>query len=871
MVKFKKLLEEKTKENNSKYTYINYKKLKRIINETYIKLRITNNSVIKIIPNKSLFSNFFTFFTIKRLNDGEYSSKISDLKYFTKNALIKDFFIELNKEINSLYKFYSREEISISNELNRLFYTKNIDIKTETLSSIGDDSQKLYVISLRMKLLYECLILNFEAIRKICKKFDKKLQNFLNKNSFCVFYLKALIDYHNSDLSYLLKMQIIEQGLILIQNRVAYLIDRKNNLLKDPEKKNKITNLENSMGELNEVTAEDLIKEIDDNLHRTNDIIEGMITNERYTITNINLGLILKYDGECQYDNAGDNQDNYKNIENDDKISEYAIDYDNEHINSLLKKEEMLSITRMFISKEIYNKMINIFFYYLNDLNYKNIVLIFFHLFFNYFFLGVSFMQIIAIFLFTDENLIRFYGIFIGIIFTSQFLSNSLLSKGKLASFQLKYMISISLLVFILLQISYIYLLDVIEKGKWNFIHIWIWSSLSALLAGGFTSSKLSTKYLISCIPKNTLFTMNKNLSLFKGIFLYAGIMLFYLFNLYISYFIIILSLIMIFLTLKFFTEKNSDKFYKYKTNFNELSEKLQIFNNSGVIIDKTSSISYNDDYASFEKDVIRESVMIEELQADQKLQLEKANQEFNELNQRSNFNVSNVVPDKTKFILKNLSDKTKKIRFIFLFLFQFLSVLYRQALIIFTLVNYIKQGYANRNKKEDIENIYLFKISISNLLIVISLSLIIEYLLYRAYKAFNKYNDIHSVFRFYFYINSVILFIYSFLYDSYYLLLFFVLFISFNYVMDNKINHFFAINYKNEQALFKCKVNELVNLAYYSGKICGSIALFIFFEKEFYFLIFGAFIYFCASFYERFINLSKIIILGRSYSKEIN
>lgn len=347
--------------------------------------------------------------------------------------------------------------------------------------------------------------------------------------------------------------------------------------------------------------------------------------------------------------------------------------------------------------------------------------------------------------------------------------------------------------------------------------------------------------------------------------------MLFYLFNFYISYFIIILSFIMIFLTLKFFTEKNSDKFYKYKTNFNELSEKLQIFNNSGVIIDKTSSISYNDDYASFEKEMIRESVMIEELQADQKLQLEKANQEFNELNQRSNFNVSNVVPDKTKFILKNLSDKTKKIRFIFLFLFQFLSVLYRQALIIFTLVNYIKQGYANRNKKEDIENIYLFKISISNLLIVISLSLIIEYLLYRAYKAFNRYNDIHSVFRFYFYINSVILFIYSFLYDSYYLLLFFVLFISFNYVMDNKINHFFSVNYKNEQALFKCKVNELVNLAYYSGKICGSIVLFIFFEKEFYFLIFGAFIYFCASFYERFINLSKIIILGRSYSKEIN
>jgi len=289
--------------------------------------------------------------------------------------LIKDFFFELNKEINSLYKFYSREEISISNELNRLFIAKKLDSQTETLTSIEDDSQKIYVISLRMKLLYDCLILNFEAIRKICKKFDKKLQNFLNKNSFCVFYLEALINYHNSDLSYLLKMQIIEQGLILIQNRVSYLIDRKNNLLKDPQKKNKLTNLDYN----GELTEADLINEIDDNLSKTNDIIEGMITNEKYTITNINLGLILKYDGEYKNDLINNQDDNYKIIDNDEKINEFAIDYDSEHINILLKKEEMLTVIRMFINKEIYVKMINIFFYFLNDLNYRNILLIFFH------------------------------------------------------------------------------------------------------------------------------------------------------------------------------------------------------------------------------------------------------------------------------------------------------------------------------------------------------------------------------------------------------------------------------------------------------------------------------------------------------------
>ena len=870
MVKFKKLLEEKKKENNSKYTYINYKKLKRILNETYIKLRLTKNSVINIIPDKSLLSNFFSFFTIKRLNDGEYSSKISDLQYFLKNDLIKDFFIELNKEINSLYKFYSREENSISSELNRIFIIKDKGIIQETLISISDDSQKLYVISLRMKLLYECLIINFEAIRKICKKFDKKLETFLNKNPFCVFYLKALIDYHNSDLSYLLKMQIIEQGLILIQNRVGYLIDRKNNLLKDPERNNKSTNMDKN----GELTEDDLIKEIDDNLVKTNDIIEGMITNEKYTITNINLGLILKYDGEYQSDLNYYEEGNYKIIENDDRIDEFGTDYDSEHINTMLKKEKMLSVTRMFINKDIYKKMINIFFYYLNDHNYINILLLFFQLILNYFILGVSFMQIIIVILFTKEENIRFYGIPISIIYSSQLLTNIILSKKNFDNIKLKYLIALSLSVFILLQISYLYLIYKIENENWNTLFIIIWNMFFSIFIGAFSWSKLSMKYLISCVPKNTLLMMSKNLSLFKGVFLFGGIILFYFFNRYISYIVIIICFIMILLFLKFFTEKNSDNFYKYKTNFNELLEKIEFFDNSGELIGKSNSSLYNENENNFlpnDRYIIRESVAIEKLQKEQQMQLEKANQEFNQINEISNFNISSVVPDKTKFILKIISDGTKKVRFIFLFLFQFLSVFYKQVLIILTLINYIKQKDVKRKKNEDIQDIYLFKISVVDISIVFSLALTLDYLLYKAYKAFNRYNDIHSIFRFYFYINSLILFIYPFTYDSPYLLLLFVIFVSFNYVMDNKINIFFAVNYRNEKTPFKVKVNELVNIAYYSGKILGSFSLVFFFDKEFYFLIFGALIYFGASFYDRFIKLSKVIILGRSHSKEIN
>ncbi len=862
MVKYNKLLEEKTNENNRQYTYINYKKLKRIINETYINLRITKSSLININPNKTLCSNFLSFFTIKRLNDGEYSSKISDLNDFIgKNNLIKEFFIELNKEINSLYKFYSREEISISNDLNQLFITKKYDINTESLATIDDDSKKLYSIALRIKLLYECLIINFEAIRKICKKFDKKLKTFLNNNSFCIYYLKSLIDYHNSDLAYLLKMQIIEQGLIVIQNRIGFITFRKNNLLNDPQKKNKLANVEYNI----ELTADDLIKEIDDHLEQSNDIVEGMITNEKYTISNLNIGLIINYDGEIK--NINDINNNNDNERISIMKDEYAIDYDNEHINALLKKEESLSILRMFINKDVYQNIINNFFYYLNDLNYHNIVLLFFHLFFNYFLLGVSYIQLLFVLLFNEEEKkIEYYGLFIGVIFLTQLLTNKIISNHKLSSIKFKFWIFISTIIVILSQISYLYLIKKIERKKIKSFYFLIWSILFCIMNGASTATVLSNKYLLSCIPKNTLLMMSKNLHFFRRIFLYCGVVFFYLFNKYVCFSIIIIFSIISILFLFLFTEKNSDSFYKYKKNFNELLDKLRIFNNSGAIIDRTQSIHFHDDII-YEDRPVRESVVMENLREDQKLQLEKANREFNELNEKSNFNVSNIVPEKTKLVIKDLTNKTKKIRIIFLFSFKFLSIFYKQTIFIITLMNYIKNAKIhNAINNRNIQNTYLFKINFYDILVIISSPL--GYLLY---KAFNRNNEIHSVFRFYFIINSVLLFIFTFQYDSNYLLLFFMIYTTFNYVMDNKINYFFAVNYRNEKAFFGTTVNKIIYLAYYLGKIIGSACFYFFINNEFYFLASGTFIYFAASFYDRIIKLPKIIILGRAYSKEIN
>ena len=859
MVKYKKLLEEKTKENNSKYAYIDYKKLKRIINETYIKLRITKGKGININPNKTLFSKILGFFTIKRLNDAEYSSKISDLQEFIKNPLIKDFFVELNKEIYSIYKFYSREEISISNELNQLFIKKNIDISKESLTTIDDDSQKIYLIALKMKLLFECLILNFEAIRKICKKFDKKLKSFLNNNSLCIYYLKALIDYHNSDLSYLLKMQIIEQGLVLIQNRVGSIISRKMKLLNDQKRKNKLSSMDYS----GELTEEDLIKEINDHIEKTNDIIEGMLKNEKFSITNINLGIILNYDD----DTKDLNEINFKEGERLSFDEEYSIDYDNEHISAFLKKEETLSIIRMFINKDVYQNIVNIFFYYLNEFNYKNIVLIFFHLFFDYLILGTSYIQIIFILLFNEKKEIEYYGIFIGLIFLSQLLTNKFLSNSKLSVIQFNFWIIISSSIIILLQLLYLYFMNYIEDKDLSPLIFWIFSISFSVLSGACTATKLSSKYLLSCIPKNTLLLMSKNLVLFRGVFLFCGIIFFYLFNKYFCYCLIILLSLLPLFFIFLFTDKSSEKFYKYKTNFNELSEKIIFFNHTGAIIESSQSLNYNNDELINIHADVRESVMFEELKEEQKIQLERANREFNELNKKSNFNVSNRVPETTKFLIKDLTDKTKKSRILFLFFFQLLSVFYKHSVLLITLINYIQNAKINNDiNNHNIQDTYLFNITVYDILVIISLPL--GYLLY---KSFNRYNDIHSIFRFYFIINCVLLFIFTFQYDSNYLLLFFVIYISFNYVMDSKINIFFAANYRNDSAFCGMKVNRLVNMAYYIGKIVSSFCFYFFVNREFYFLSVGTLIYFVSSFYHRFIKLSKIILLGRAYSKEIN
>lgn len=844
MGKFKKLLEKKSKENKREYKYIGYKKLKRKINEIFIKLRLTKNSIININPRESIFSKFLGFFTMKRLNEGEYSSKISNLQDFIKNDLIKNFFHELNNEIHSVYKFYSCEESAISNELNQLLIHKNEE--NEKLTTIDDYSQKLYLLSLQIKLLYECLILNFEAIRKICKKFDKKLKIFVGGDSFCVYYLKTLIYRKNSDLCYMLRMQTIEQGLILIQNRLNYITQREKILLSKSNKESIVSNDYNG-----EITEADLIKEIDGHIEKSKNIIESIITKEQYIMTNINLGLLLKYN----FESDDDKKDGIRlSMLNDDEIDNQK--FEPEYANILKQKEESLSNLRLFVNKNVYQNIIYLFFYYLNDANHTNIVLIFFHLFFNYFLLGISYIQILyALKLYKNEQATKYYGLILGFIILVQFFASKM--KNFLLWYKYKLLILISSTMVILTQVIYLLGINYIEYRTEIDKYFWLFSFLYSLFIGIPTSTSISVQYLINLVPKNTLVLLLKNLTFHKYIFLYLGLILYYLFDKNFCLILIMSFILMSFLIFFFFTEKDSKDFYQFRPNLKELSEKIEFFDKNGMIIQKKDSNDINNDIILSDEPDLKESIMnLEELKNSQKIKIEKANEEFSNMNEKSNFNVSNLVLRNTKNIIKNISDNSKNRRGFFLFLFQFLSSFYKQAILIIFLIN-----YTNNNIDRTI-----FKKQLYDIIVILSLP--IGYLLY---KAFNRYNDIHYIFRFYFIINCVLLFIFAFQYNSKYILFFFMIFISFNYVMDGKINMFFAINYRNEESIFKIKLNKLFNFAYYFGKIFGSLSFYFFVGKEFWFLSFGTFIYFLAIFYYKFIQLPKIILLGRVYSKEIN
>ena len=203
MVKFNKQLNER-KVTKWKDKYLNYKLLKKEINQIYITIRTTddfNNQIFESREKKSDFSY----------------SRISAWKSLKHSNLIKDFFDKLDNEIKNFYFNYSSIEKELFQKLNVLMKSKEDYSKIKGMV-IKTQCENLYILTLDTRLFNDFIFINLEAIRKIMKKFDKKIKPFYNDKSLMLRYIKTRLDYHNSDLNYILKMKIFDELVLLIDN-----------------------------------------------------------------------------------------------------------------------------------------------------------------------------------------------------------------------------------------------------------------------------------------------------------------------------------------------------------------------------------------------------------------------------------------------------------------------------------------------------------------------------------------------------------------------------------------------------------------------------------------------------------------------------
>ena len=201
MVKYgKKFRESKIKEWEDKY--FNYKKLKQKIKKFHSEKQENN---------------------LDELNDIE-KSEILD-------KWIKSFTDDLNTEIRNVYVFFSKKEKALYKDINVYLHIKD-DYMNYTLEDYLKQYQELKNLSILSLNMSNYVYVNFQALMKILKKFDKKIigpnkKDDHIKNS----YIISKLEEQNSDVLYLINFKMIDEVNVILEDLIK--------CLKEQFKKNK--------------------------------------------------------------------------------------------------------------------------------------------------------------------------------------------------------------------------------------------------------------------------------------------------------------------------------------------------------------------------------------------------------------------------------------------------------------------------------------------------------------------------------------------------------------------------------------------------------------------------------------------------------
>ena len=196
--------------------------------------------------------------------------------YETLEDKTKHFTEELDKEIKRVFVFFTNKEKKLYKDINKCLHQKE-DYAEFELNEYYTQFNILLELSVYNFNLSVFTYYNLKAVLKILKKFDKKIVGRKNKKKHILFYyIQAKLEEQNSDMLYLFRFKMIDEVNALMENLIKELKDQ----LKNNKKKFKREEQANEDGN-NLINDDGNEKENEDDLIDKNNN-KGVYYNEVY-------------------------------------------------------------------------------------------------------------------------------------------------------------------------------------------------------------------------------------------------------------------------------------------------------------------------------------------------------------------------------------------------------------------------------------------------------------------------------------------------------------------------------------------------------------------------------------------------------------
>ena len=795
MVKFNKHLQSRKVSKWAK-DYIDYKSLKQIINEIYIKLRISDSQPQKKNEDKDLFEPK-PMFSIENPQFSVTPDKPKEEK--TKDALVQKFITELENEIKKFYYSYMKIENNLFVSLNKLLHNKET---YSTLSSllILSECEKIYLLTLDTRLFSDYVYINLEAIRKIAKKFDKKIKKYFNNKSLMLKYIKSRLDDRNSDLNYILQLKIVDDLILLIESILHSLTWRLNDLVAESNNKNKneyyssgrIEEDNVRIGEI-ESKGKKYIKEINNNLFQIN-------INGQYRMKYLNIGLFFNYEK-----NNDELTTNHKYLGNDNDFS---------CLIQMKEKQENLFLMKKFLPATAFNEMRKENESMISDMNNQNIKFLLTNRLISATYYSMNYGILLTLLKDVYSVNTCYLGLGMALIFMgntfAKFIFSLILRNDKY--YKLMLLISI-----VCVGISNLFCVGTkpenvegqtetalpteIEAKNVNSMLVLL--MISRFLLGFGTAGEIEQKYINAYVPKSSLyFSIKKfNLEVIYGTII--GLLIGAMFSPSYSFISVMLVNNFIHFTYTIFAFTNPSR-----QGFSIMKKDLEIINLNLYTNEELHDKNSGNTDSENPKNERGGSIGQEDISPEEKEKVNETNEKLKDINAFNRFSDSNLIPQNATSIVNSyMSNQMYKLLTLtaIICVSEFINV----SLHIIFPISLVNNGY-------EVYNVYM---------------LIIPFVIFFAFNyVYNRFFSKKKFLKPLLFLEAFILFsmIFLFIFHIYILVFFYFFLIPINLIIQKKIRRFISLTFQNNYRVWIFNANDLINIGLTISKVLGAlVALF--------------------------------------------